>query len=227
MKLNHLAIIMDGNGRWGQKNFLSRVAGHKKGIEIIENILDYCIKYDIKILTVYAFSTENWKRPESEVLTILNIFENYLINKRSKMNDNGIKLIVSGRKSKINNKLKDIITDTCEYLKNNNKLIFNICFDYGARQEIIDAINSIIKDKIDNVDENIIKKYMYNCLPDPDLVIRTGGEERISNFLLWQIAYSELYFTPCLWPDFNEEEFKKAIDSYYSRDRRYGGINAK
>lgn len=224
MKLKHIAIIMDGNGRWGKKNFLSRISGHNKGVQTLEDTIINCMNNNIEILTVYAFSTENWNRSSFEVNSLINMFNEFLIKKANKLNEKNIKLIITGRKDKLPLKLIDNINKTCKMLENNTKFILNICFDYGSRQEILDAVNLIIKDKLDYVDEDIFNKYLYTNLKYPDLVIRTGGELRLSNFLLWQIAYSELYFTNCLWPDFDEFELKKAIDSYNSRERRFGQV---
>lgn len=224
MKLKHIAIIMDGNGRWGKKNFLSRISGHNKGVQTLEDTIINCMNNNIEILTVYAFSTENWNRSSFEVNSLIDMFNEFLIKKANKLNEENIKLIITGRKDKLPLKLIDNINKTCKMLENNTKFILNICFDYGSRQEILDAVNLIIKDKLDYVDEDIFNKYLYTNLKYPDLVIRTGGEFRLSNFLLWQIAYSELYFTNCLWPDFDEFELKKAIDSYNSRERRFGQV---
>lgn len=230
-KLNlpqHVAIIMDGNGRWGLLHKNSRTQGHKMGVLALEKIIESCIKYDIKILTVYAFSTENFKRPKYEVNTLMMLFKNYLIKEKEKMNRQNIKLLVSGRKNNISEDLEQCIEKTCDYLKNNNKLILNICFNYGGRSEIVDAVNSLLKDNIEIIDETCIQKKLYFDLPDPDLIIRTGGDLRLSNFLLWQSCYSELYFTDCLWPDFNEEQFLLALADFSKRKRRYGGLeNAK
>lgn len=224
MKLKHIAIIMDGNGRSGKKNFLSRISGHNKGVQTLEDTIINCMNNNIEILTVYAFSTENWNRSSFEVNSLIDMFNEFLIKKANKLNEENIKLIITGRKDKLPLKLIDNINKTCKMLENNTKFILNICFDYGSRQEILDAVNLIIKDKLDYVDENIFNKYLYTNISYPDLVIRTGGELRLSNFLLWQIAYSELYFTNCLWPDFDEFELKKAIDSYNSRERRFGQV---
>ncbi|WP_068268677.1 polyprenyl diphosphate synthase [Caviibacter abscessus] len=224
----HIAIIMDGNGRWGKQYNGSRSYGHKIGAQVLENTIKDCLELGISYLSVYAFSTENWKRSSIEVSTILKLFYSYLENKKNDLMDKNVKLVVSGSTNMIPDKLLNKINETCEYLKNNKKMVFNICFNYGGRQEIIEAINKIIKDKKEFIDTYEFQNYLYSPkIPDPDLVIRTGGETRISNFLLWQISYSELYFTDVLWPDFNKDELKKAIEYYSKKDRRYGGLNVK
>ena len=223
--IKHIAIIMDGNGRWGVEKYNSRTEGHKKGAETLKKIISSCIKNNIEILSVYAFSTENWNRPTYEVNTLMWLFKNYLENEKENLNSNGIRLIVSGSERNVSSSLLKSIKETSEFLKSNKKLTLNICFNYGGRQEIVDAVNKIIKEKKENISIDEFNNYLYNNLPDPDIIIRTGGDFRISNFLLWQIAYSELYFTDCLWPDFDENEFEKAIKNYKKRDRRFGGLN--
>lgn len=219
-----LAIIMDGNGRWGKLHKGNRTQGHIQGIVALENIIKACIKYGIKTLSVYAFSTENWKRPSLEVNTLMFLFKKYLINKRESLLKEGIRLVISGSKTNISKDLQITIDETCDFLKSNDKLILNICFNYGGQQEIIDAVNSLIQKGKKTIDLADLEANLYNNIDFPDLVIRTGGELRISNFLIWQLAYSELYFTDCLWPDFNEDELLKALKDFSNRDRRYGGL---
>jgi len=187
---HHIAIIMDGNGRWAKKRGLARSFGHMEGAKTLRKALEYLTEIGVKYLTVYAFSTENWNRPQDEVSTLMKLF---------------LKYIKSERKNMMKNKI-------------------NIAFNYGSRAEIVDAVNRIIDNGKENITEEDFSKYLYNDFPDPDLVIRTSGEMRISNFLLWQIAYSELYITDTLWPDFNEKEIDKAIESYNQRERRFGGV---
>ncbi len=226
--LEHIAIIMDGNGRWGIKNFNSRIKGHKQGILSLEQCIKNCIDFNIKILTVYAFSTENWKRPKLEVNSLMKMFENYLIQKKEELKQNKIRLIISGSKENLSKSLIEQIEKTEEYLKNNYDFILNICFNYGGRDEIVSAVNKLIKEEKNNITEQDITNNLYKpFIKDPDLIIRTGGEYRLSNFLIWQSSYSELYFTDTLWPDFNKEDLKKAIDSFYKRKRRYGGLDVK
>ena len=226
----HIAIIMDGNGRWAKEKGKLRVEGHKKGAENIEKIIDYSIKLGVKYLTVYAFSTENWKRPEAEVKALMKLFAKYLDDKKEELKKQGVKLLVTGTEENIPNKLLKNIRDTEEYLSDCNQITFNIAFNYGGRKEIVDGINKILKENRGNkeINEEEFKKYMYRPeIPDPELVIRTSGEFRVSNFLLWEIAYSEFYVTNVYWPDFDEREYDLAIASYNKRDRRFGGVNVK
>ena len=226
----HIAIIMDGNGRWAKEKGKLRVEGHKKGAENIEKIIDYSIKLGVKYLTVYAFSTENWKRPEVEVKALMKLFAKYLEDKKEELKKQGVKLLVTGTEENIPNKLLKKIRNTEEYLSDCNQITFNIAFNYGGRKEIVDVINKIIKENRENkeINEEEFKKYMYRPeIPDPELVIRTSGEFRVSNFLLWEIAYSEFYVTNVYWPDFDEREYDLAIASYNKRDRRFGGVNVK
>ena len=226
----HIAIIMDGNGRWAKEKGKLRVEGHKKGAENIEKIIDYSIKLGVKYLTVYAFSTENWKRPEVEVKALMKLFAKYLEDKKEELKKQGVKLLVTGTEENIPNKLLKKIRDTEEYLSDCNQITFNIAFNYGGRKEIVDGINKILKENRGNeeINEEEFKKYMYRPeIPDPELVIRTSGEFRVSNFLLWEIAYSEFYVTNVYWPDFDVREYDLAIASYNKRDRRFGGVNVK
>ena len=226
----HIAIIMDGNGRWAKEKGKLRVEGHKKGAENIEKIIDYSIKLGVKYLTVYAFSTENWKRPEVEVKALMKLFAKYLDDKKEELKKQGVKLLVTGTEENIPNKLLKKIRNTEEYLSDCNQITFNIAFNYGGRKEIVDGINKIIKENRENkeINEEEFKKYMYRPeIPEPELVIRTSGEFRVSNFLLWEIAYSEFYVTNVYWPDFDEREYDLAIASYNKRDRRFGGVNVK
>ncbi len=201
---NHIAIILDGNGRWAKKRGLPRTAGHKMGVETLIKISRYCSEIGIKNLTVYAFSTENWNRPKEEVDYLMSLIEEYF---------NGL-----------DKKLKKIIFDVEENSKYNTGMILNIAFNYGGKDEIINAFKRMEIDKVLFTKENV-DKYLYtNESGNVDLVIRTSGEQRISNFLLWQIAYAEFYFTKVYWPDFNKKELHKAIETYQNRDRRFGGI---
>lgn len=190
----------------------------------LRKALEYLTEIGVKYLTVYAFSTENWNRPQDEVSTLMKLFLKYIKNERKNMMKNKIRFFVSGRKNNVPEKLQKEIEKLEEETKNNDKITLNIAFNYGSRAEIVDAVNRIIKDGKENITEEDFSKYLYNDFPDPDLVIRTSGEMRISNFLLWQIAYSELYITDVLWPDFDEKEIDKAIESYNQRERRFGGV---
>ena len=215
---------MDGNGRWAKKRGLARSFVHMEGAKTLRKALEYLTEIGVKYLTVYAFSTENWNRPQDEVSTLMKLFLKYIKSERKNMMKNKIRFFVSGRKNNVPEKLQKEIEKLEEETKNNDKITLNIAFNYGSRAEIVDAVNRIIKDRKENITEEDFSKYLYNDFPDPDLVIRTSGEMRISNFLLWQIAYSELYITDTLWPDFDEKEIDKAIESFNQRERRFGGV---
>lgn len=221
---NHIAIIMDGNGRWAKAKGRPRTFGHKAGADTLRKILTSAGELGVKYLTVYAFSTENWKRAKEEVDTLMFLFKTYLKTEKKTLMKNNVRLLVSGRKENVSEDLLEEIKKVEEETKNNTGITLNIAFNYGGRAEIVDAINRIIEADENNVTEEIVSKYLYNNLPDPELVIRTSGEFRISNFLLWQIAYSEIYVTDVLWPDFDEKELIKGIESYSKRDRRFGGV---
>lgn len=221
---NHLAIILDGNGRWAKKRGLPRTLGHRQGVETLVKIVRCCSDIGIKNLTVYAFSTENWNRPEQEVSYLMNLLEEYFKGLAKKLKNRDIKLKVIGEKSKLSEKIVKIINEVQEDTKNNTGMIFNIAFNYGSKDEIINAMNRMITEKVEITKENL-DNYLYtNESGNVDLLIRTSGEQRISNFLLWQIAYAEFYFTDVHWPDFKEKELEKALEVYQSRDRRFGGI---
>jgi len=220
----HVAIIMDGNGRWAQNRHLPRFVGHREGAKRIKSIIEHAGDIGIKYLSVYAFSTENWKRPQKEVDALMDIFQKYLKAEAKNMLRDNIRLIVTGRKEGVSQKLLTAISEVEELTAGNDGLTFNICFNYGGRSEIIDAVKKIIESGEKNINEENFKDYLYSDIPDPELVIRTSGEFRISNFLLWQIAYSEIYVTDVLWPDFDEREFDRAVDNFENRDRRFGGV---
>jgi undecaprenyl diphosphate synthase len=221
---NHIAIIMDGNGRWAEKRGLLRTFGHKEGADALRKIITYAGKIGVKYLTVYAFSTENWKRSKDEIDALMFLFKTYLKNEEKNIMKNNVRFLVSGRKNGVSSSLLEAIKKLEDKSRDNTGLTLNIAFNYGGRAEIIDAVNSILKSGADNINEEDFSKYLYNDIPDPELLIRTSGEFRISNFLLWQIAYSEIYITKALWPDFDEKELDKAIQSYNERDRRFGGV---
>ena len=221
---NHIAIIMDGNGRWAKEKGMPRTYGHKAGADTLRKILTSCGELGIKYLTVYAFSTENWKRAKEEVDTLMFLFKTYLKNEKKLLMKNNVKFLVSGRKEGVSKDLLAEISKLEEATKGNTGITLNIAFNYGGRAELVDAIKEIVKNNEKEVTEETVEKYLYNQLPDPELLIRTSGEMRISNFLLWQIAYSEIYVTDTYWPDFNKDELIKAIESYQKRDRRFGGV---
>lgn len=220
----HIAIIMDGNGRWAKKRGLPRTFGHKEGAAALRKIITHAAEIGVKYLTVYAFSTENWKRSQEEVNALMFLFKSYIKNEEKNIMENNIRFMVSGRKENVSESLLEAIDKLQDKSKNNTGLTFNIAFNYGGRAEIIDAVNKILKSGKESIDEEEFSKYLYNDIPDPELLIRTSGELRISNFLLWQIAYSEIYITDTLWPDFDERELDIAIESYMKRDRRFGGV---
>ncbi len=221
---NHIAIILDGNGRWAQKKGLPRNLGHRQGAETLIKISRYCSEIGIKHLTVFAFSTENWNRPKEEVDYLMNLLEEYFNGLEKKLRKRNIKLKVIGEKTNLSDKLTKIINEVQDKSKNNTGMVLNIAFNYGGKDEIINAVKGIIKDNVILSKENI-DKYLYTSESgNIDLLIRTSGEQRISNFLLWQIAYAELYFTKVYWPDFNKKELHKALESYQERDRRFGGL---
>lgn len=224
---SHIAFIMDGNGRYAKQRMLPRSYGHKVGADTLENLLEICDDLGIRYITAYAFSTENWKRPKEEVNQLMLLFEKYLLTSTKKAMKNNIKILIIGDKSILSSKLQKTIKETENITKNNNGLTFIIAINYGGRDEIIRAIKKMNNDKIDFnlLNENIFNSYLDTSdIPNPDLLIRTGGEYRLSNFLLWQLSYTEFYFTDCLWPDFDKKELLKAIEYYSSKDRRYGGI---
>ncbi|OQY30511.1 MAG: isoprenyl transferase [Anaerolineaceae bacterium 4572_5.2] len=224
----HIAIIMDGNGRWAQSQGLPRLAGHRAGTENLRNILEACVEFGVKYLTIYAFSTENWSRPESEVKGLMHIFNSVFARELKNLHENGVQLRHIGEIDRIDPVLQKKMRDGVELTKNNTKLILNIAFNYGGRDEILSAIQKIIQDKIkpEEVDSKLVDQYLFTAdSPDPDLIIRTSGELRTSNFLIWQAAYAEWYFTPTYWPDFGKEELRKAIFDYSDRERRFGRIS--
>lgn len=223
----HIAAIMDGNGRWASSKGLPRTVGHKAGSETFRKISKYLNEIGVKYFTVYAFSTENWKRPKEEVSAIMRLLKQYLLEAISDMAEKNIRLCFFGDIAPLNDELKKLIAKTDEISKSCTGLTVNVCLNYGGRDEITRAVKSIVVDgvKPEDITEKLISSYLYSKdVPDPDLIIRPGREQRISNFLLWQCAYSEFYFTDTLWPDMNEEEINKAIVSFQKRKRRFGGI---
>ena len=219
----HIAIIMDGNGRWAKNQNKPRVFGHKAGANTLRKIMEYCNKIGVTYLTVYAFSTENWKRSQEEVDALMFLFKSYIKSERENLLKNKIRFMVSGREEGVNLSLMEAIKELEEVTSKDYEMTLNIAFNYGGRAEITDAVNKILKEGKTSITEEEFSKYLYNDIPDPDFVIRTSGEFRISNFLLWQIAYSEIYITDKYWPDFDEVEMEKAILSYSKRERRFGG----
>jgi undecaprenyl diphosphate synthase len=221
----HIAIIMDGNGRWAKARGLPRTEGHRQGTENLRQIIKACVEFGVEVLTIYAFSTENWRRPPLEVRMLMTILESVIDNELEELGENGVQIRHIGKMDQIAPILQKKIRQACEMTKDNTRLILNVAFNYGGRDEIIHAVREIVKAGIpaDQIDEKLLDSYMYTGgLPDPDLIIRTSGELRVSNFLIWQGAYSEYYVTSTYWPDFSKEELRKAINEYNSRTRRFG-----
>jgi len=221
----HVGIIMDGNGRWARARGLPRSAGHRAGTENLRRVLRAAVEFGVQILTIYAFSTENWGRSKREVRVLLSILERVIDRELSELHQEGVQLRHVGRLERIHPNLRQKVLDAVELTRNNQRLILNVAFDYGGRAELVDAIRRIIADGVPakQVDEALVSRYLCTAgLPDPDLIIRTSGEMRISNFLIWQGAYAEFYVTPTLWPDFGKAELYKALESYSQRERRFG-----
>lgn len=227
----HIAIIMDGNGRWAQERNLPRTMGHKAGVETIRRIIKECDKIGVKYLTLYAFSTENWKRPKDEVSALMNLLVEYLKKEFNELNKNNVIINNIGDISKLPEVCQKELISAYERTKNNTGITLNLALNYGGRDEILNAIKKMTKDiekgsiSIDKINEEVFSKYLYTKdMPDPDLIIRPSGEQRISNFLLWQCAYSEFWYSDINWPDFSEKDLHKAIYDFQNRDRRFGGI---
>jgi len=222
---SHVAIIMDGNGRWALSRGLPRIAGHRAGTENLRRIFEGCGELGIKYLTLYAFSTENWGRPVEEVRGLMRILEDVIDSELDELEKQGVQLRHIGVIDQLEEGLRAKVLQAVEMTKHNDKLILNIAFNYGGRDEIVRAIQHMIADGVaaEAVTDELVGKYLYTRdVPDPDLVIRTSGELRISNFLIWQAAYAEWYFTPVYWPDFDKDELRKAVEEFASRERRYG-----
>jgi len=222
--INHVAIIMDGNGRWGLKKKKSRNSGHKAGLNTVENIIKHTIKNNIKFLTLYAFSTENWKRPQKEISFLFNLLQSFLKEKTNKLNKNGIKLKIIGDKNNFSKKLKKSLINSEKITKNNKKLQINLALNYGAKNEILNAISLIKKKKISFTENNINKNLYTNDSPNPDILIRTGNTKRLSNFLLWQIAYTEIFFEKKLWPEFSTQDYNRILEKFKQLKRNFGSI---
>ena len=221
--LNHVAIIMDGNGRWGVKYKNSRNAGHKAGLKTVEKIIKQSIKNKIKYLTLYAFSTENWKRPKNEINYLFNLLEDFLLNKIEDINKQNVKLKIIG-KMNFSKKLNQLLKSSEAKTSKNTKLQINLALNYGSKVELIDAFKKLIKKK-ENINEKNINKYLHTKnVPDPDILIRTGNTKRLSNFLLWQIAYTEIFFEKKLWPEFNENDYTRIIKKFKKVKRNFGSI---
>ena len=231
---SHIAIILDGNGRWAKKRHLPRTLGHKQGSANLKTIALECNSLGIKALSVYAFSTENWSRPKEEIDYLMKLPKAFTEEYKGQFKENDIRVIFPGRRDRVNKENLDLILDIEEKTKERKGMILNICFDYGSQTELVEAVKSIGKElgkgsiKVDDITAELITSNLYTKdLPPLDLMIRTSGEQRLSNFLLWQLAYSELYFTKKHWPAFNKKELYKALDDFQSRNRKYGGLKEK
>ncbi len=226
----HVAIIMDGNGRWARQRGLPRLAGHRAGTENIRRVIEGFAEHDVKYLTLYAFSTENWARPQAEVRGLLRILQEVIERETRNLHEKGVRLLHLGRLDGLSVSLRRAVNDAIRLTKGNTRITVSIAFNYGGRVEILDAIRRMLQDgvKPEEVDDALLGKYLYSAeLPDPDLIIRTAGEMRLSNFLIWQSAYSEYYSTPVFWPDFNKVEIEKALLAYSQRERRFGGLQSE
>lgn len=228
----HVAIIMDGNGRWAKSKSLPRAAGHKRGVETVRTMVQSCLNLGIKYLTLYTFSTENWKRPQKEISTLMRLMVRSLKNETNELNQNNVRITTIGDENSLPDIVQNELDLAKEKTKNNTGLILNLALSYSGRWEILNAVKKIASEvssnelEIEDIDENLFSSYLTTSeLPDPDLMIRSGGEHRISNFLIWQIAYSELFVTNVLWPDFNAQNLIEAIEDYQHRERRFGLIS--
>jgi undecaprenyl diphosphate synthase len=228
----HIAIIMDGNGRWAQRRHLPRIAGHRAGVASARQVIESCARLGIQALTLYAFSMENWRRPKTEIDFLMRLLREYLRKELPEIHRNNIRLIVIGRLDHLPEAVRKDVQDAMDFTAKNSGMKLTVALNYGGRAELVDAFNSILDHVRNNgstfprVDEKIISEHLYTAgLPDPDLLIRTSGEMRVSNFLLWQIAYAEIYVTETLWPDFNRVRLLEALLEFQKRERRYGGLN--
>jgi undecaprenyl diphosphate synthase len=225
----HVAIIMDGNGRWAIQRGLPRLAGHKAGTENLRRVIRSTVEFGIKYLTIYAFSTENWGRPAEEVKGLMYILEDVIDKELNELSKEGVQLRHIGRLERLSPNLQEKVLDAIDMTKNNDRLILNVAFNYGGRDEIVYAIQKMMKDGVppEKVTDALVSQYLFTAgVPDPDLIIRTSGELRVSNFLIWQAAYSEWYITPTFWPDFDKNEYRRALEAFSQRDRRYGKVSS-
>lgn len=223
----HVGIIMDGNGRWAKQRGLARAEGHKAGTEALRDVLKASVAFGVKVLTVYAFSTENWTRPRAEVDALLMLFERAFAQELRELHESGVRLVLVGRKQGLSKAILKRIAAAEDLTQGNDRLVLNIAFNYGGRAELVQALQAIVREGVaaDDIDESVIGEHLWTgSVPDPDLIIRTGGDMRLSNFLIWQAAYSELYVTPTYWPDFDRDALYQALLDYQGRDRRFGGL---
>ena len=225
----HVAMIMDGNGRWALQRGLPRLAGHKAGTENLRRVIRSTVEFGVKYLTIYAFSTENWGRPPEEVQGLMLILQDVIDHELNELHKEGVQLRHIGRLEKLDPRIQKKVLKAIELTKNNDRLILNVAVNYGGRDEIVQAIQRMMKDGVppEKVTDELVSQYLYTAgVPDPDLIIRTSGELRVSNFLIWQAAYSEWYITPTYWPDFDKAEYRRALESFAHRDRRYGKVSS-
>jgi undecaprenyl diphosphate synthase len=225
----HVAMIMDGNGRWALQRGLPRLAGHKAGTENLRRVIRSTAEFGIKYLTIYAFSTENWGRPPEEVQGLMFILQDVIDRELGELHKEGVQLRHIGRLERLDPKIQQKVLKAIDLTKDNDRLVLNVAFNYGGRDEIVNAIQNIMKDGIppEDVTDELVSRYLYTAgVPDPDLIIRTSGELRVSNFLIWQAAYSEWYVTPTYWPDFDKNEYRRALETFAGRDRRYGKVSS-
>jgi undecaprenyl diphosphate synthase len=225
----HVAMIMDGNGRWAIQRGLPRLAGHKAGTENLRRIIRSTVEFGVKYLTIYAFSTENWGRPPEEVQGLMLILQDVIDRELNELHEEGVQLRHIGRLERLAPRIQKKVLDAIELTKNNDRLVLNVAFNYGGRDEIVAAIQKMMRDGVspEQVTDQLVNQYLFTAgVPDPDLIIRTSGELRASNFLIWQAAYSEWYMTPTFWPDFDKEEYRHALETFGQRDRRYGKVSS-
>jgi undecaprenyl diphosphate synthase len=223
----HIAIIMDGNGRWALARGLPRMAGHRAGTENLRRVIEACIEFGIQYLTIYAFSTENWGRPEEEVQGLMEIFEDVIDRELQELHDQGVQVRHIGRLDRLSPTFREKVLHAIEFTRDNKRLVLNVAFNYGGRDEIVNVIQRMIADGVtaEEVNAEMVNQYLFTAgVPDPDLIIRTSGELRGSNFLIWQGAYSEWYFPPVYWPDFDKEQLQLALEEFRHRERRYGRV---
>ena len=225
--LRHIAIIMDGNGRWGLKKRNNRNFGHKKGVEVVEKIIEHCIKKNIRFLTLFTFSTENWKRPKKEINYLFSLLENFLKKKISQIHKQEVRIKFIGEKKNLKKTLLSSINYSEKLTKNNKKIQVNIAFNYGPKNEILNAANILKKKKLRFTEKNFENNLFTKNIPNPEILIRTGNTKRLSNFMLWQLAYTEIFFEKKMWPDFNTNDFNKIINNYHKITRKFGNIDGK
>ena len=226
----HVAFIMDGNGRWAQQRGLARLEGHQAGVDRIQSVLETLGPRGVKFVTIYAFSTENWQRPQDEVEGLMDIFSAAVEAQTESLHEKNVRIVHVGKTRNLSPELKKSVSAAEELTSKNTGVTLNVAFDYGGRDEIIEAVRGMIRDGVDpeEVDEETVSRYLFTAhCPDPDLIVRTGGEQRISNFLLWQSAYSEFYHTPTLWPDLGADELESALETFANRQRRYGRVDSE